>query len=114
MLTPSSPVLCISDAVSANVGERNAVLIILIPNVIPDNVGCLQKVINANTLHPIAMNIPTTGTKIDIAAKINATIDNAFIFTSTFKEYVIFYQTYIKYRLDNLNCLKSVNIKKIN
>lgn len=52
MLTPSSPVLCISDAVSANVGERNAVLIILIPNVIPDNVGCLQKVINANTLHP--------------------------------------------------------------
>lgn len=80
MLVPLCPEFCIVDALIANVGERKAVLMMLRPNVIPDNVGCLQNVINANTLHPMAIKIPPTGMKIDNAAKINATIDNAFIF----------------------------------
>ena len=53
-------------AVNANVGERNAVLIILIPNVIPEIVGSLQNVINANMLHIIAIYIPITGINIDM------------------------------------------------
>ena len=55
---------------------------ILSPNVTPDKVGCLQNVINAKTLQNIAINTPNTGTKIDTPEKTNATIDNAFIFTS--------------------------------
>ena len=70
-------------AVNANVGERYAVLIILIPNVIPEIVGSLQNVINANMLHIIAIYIPITGINIDNAKNINAIIDNAFIFTYT-------------------------------
>ncbi|MFQ1011901.1 hypothetical protein ACFX2U_03440 [Gilliamella apicola] len=53
-------------AVNANVGERYAVLIILIPNVIPEIVGSLQNVINANMLHIIAIYIPITGINIDM------------------------------------------------
>lgn len=65
---------------ATNTGERKAVLIILRPKVIPDKVGCLQKVINAKTLHLIAIDIPPIGIIIDYAEKINAIIDNAFIF----------------------------------
>ena len=62
----SSPDLATLDAVNANDGERNAVLIILIPNVIPEIVGSLQNVINANMLHIIAIYIPITGINIDM------------------------------------------------
>lgn len=79
----SSPDLATLDAVNANDGERNAVLIMLIPNVIPEIVGSLQNVINANMLHIIAIYIPITGINIDNAENINAIIDNAFIFTYT-------------------------------
>ena len=79
----SSPDLATLDAVNANDGERNAVLIMLIPNVIPEIVGSLQNVINANMLHIIAIYIPITGINIDNAENINAIIDNAFISTYT-------------------------------
>lgn len=65
---------------ATNTGERKAVLIILRPKVIPDKVDCLQKVINAKTLYLIAIDIPPIGIIIDYVEKINAIIDNAFIF----------------------------------
>jgi len=65
-------------SVSMMLGLRKAVLIMFMPNVIPDKVVCDRNEIRASTLHNIAIKIPPTGINIDRPANTKAMTASAF------------------------------------
>ena len=88
-MSPDSVNGPVSNSFDANVtsatmmlGDKNAVLMMFIPNAIPDKVVSVRNEIRANTLQSIAIKTPTTGMKIDSPANITATMARAFKGTS--------------------------------